>query len=75
MLRKRAATLGVLNRLPEPVLRGADLVFLGLPPGPAFGEILRRVEELRDERGDNRETLLERLRGAASTDEALARLG
>lgn len=30
---------------PAPLLRGGDLVELGLPPGPRFGEILDRTEE------------------------------
>jgi poly(A) polymerase len=31
---------------PEPLVRGRDLIFLGLAPGPLFGEILSQVEEL-----------------------------
>lgn len=44
----------ILTRLPEeavaPVglLKGRDLVGLGIPPGPVMGEWLRRVEEARD---------------------------
>ncbi len=31
---------------PPPLIRGQDLISLGLRPGPPFGEILRAVEEL-----------------------------
>jgi poly(A) polymerase len=30
---------------PAPLLRGQDLLALGLSPGPGFGEILKQVEE------------------------------
>ena len=30
---------------PEPLLRGKDLIAMGLKPGPLFQEILRRLEE------------------------------
>ncbi len=33
------------HRLPPPLLRGRDLLALGLPPGPAIGQILRAVYE------------------------------
>ena len=73
-LRERAERLGVLVGPPLSILRGADLLSLGIPPGPAFGSILRRAEELRDERGETVETLRERLRGASSSEDALRRL-
>jgi poly(A) polymerase len=31
---------------PDPLVRGRDLIELGLSPGPLFGEILAQVEEL-----------------------------
>ncbi|MGH7929353.1 MAG: CCA tRNA nucleotidyltransferase [Candidatus Binatia bacterium] len=31
---------------PEPLVRGRDLIALGLSPGPLFGEILAQVEEI-----------------------------
>jgi poly(A) polymerase len=30
---------------PAPLLTGADLIGMGLSPGPLFGEILQRIEE------------------------------
>jgi len=30
---------------PEPILRGRDLIAMGLPPGPLFHEILKGVED------------------------------
>lgn len=71
-LRERAERLGVLAGPPAPVLRGADLLALGLSPSPAFGEILRRAEALREERGATRGELLDRLRGVTSAADALA---
>ncbi|TSC72636.1 MAG: tRNA nucleotidyltransferase (CCA-adding enzyme) [Parcubacteria group bacterium Gr01-1014_38] len=47
-LRVRAASLGVLHGLPAPVLRGSDLVSLGLQPGPSFADILRAAEQKRE---------------------------
>lgn len=32
---------------PKPLLRGADLIALGYPPGPRLGEILRSLDEQR----------------------------
>lgn len=73
-LRRRADVLGVLHGPPAPVLRGADLIGLGLPPGPEFGKVIRRAEELRDQQNLTREDLLARLRGATTAEAALARL-
>ncbi len=33
--------------VPEPLLRGGDLIALGIAPGPAIGRILREVEDAR----------------------------
>jgi tRNA nucleotidyltransferase (CCA-adding enzyme) len=41
----RARTLGVEHRPPPPLLRGRDLLEMGLPPGPRVGEVLRQVYE------------------------------
>lgn len=73
-LRERAGKLGVLHGPPPPVLTGGDLVRLGFRPGPAFRTILERAEALHDQEDLSRDDLCARLRGAASADEALARL-
>lgn len=73
-LRTRAAALGVLDGPPLPVLRGTDLLAAGCTPGPQFGVILRRAQELHDEHGLAREELLHRLRGARTAEEILGRL-
>lgn len=44
-LREVARELALEARAPEPLLRGRDLIALGLKPGPQFGEILRRAFE------------------------------
>jgi tRNA nucleotidyltransferase (CCA-adding enzyme) len=44
--RDKVRELDVAERPPEPLLKGRDLLALGLPPGPRIGEILRTVYEL-----------------------------
>lgn len=73
-LRARAAALGVLDAPPADIIRGQDLLTLGLRPGPAFGAIIRAANRLHDERELTREQILAVLRGASDTTEALARL-
>jgi tRNA nucleotidyltransferase (CCA-adding enzyme) len=43
---ERVRALEVTERPPEPLLRGRDVLALGLPPGPAVGAVLRAVYEL-----------------------------
>lgn len=45
-LEARAKFLADKSLRPEPLLRGRDLIALGLTPGPRFTEILRRIEDL-----------------------------
>ena len=54
---------------PEPLLRGGDLLGLGLRPGPEFGRLLRLVEDARLE-GDiaTREEALDFVRNLASAN-------
>ncbi len=42
---ERARQLGVEHEAPVPLLRGRDLLALGVPPGPAMGALLRDVYE------------------------------
>ncbi|HEY1303517.1 MAG TPA: HD domain-containing protein [Vicinamibacterales bacterium] len=42
---ERARTLGVEHRAPEPLVRGRDLLALGLTPGPRVGEVLKEIYE------------------------------
>jgi len=42
---RRAQELDVARRPPEPILRGRDLLELGLKPGPEVGRILKAVYE------------------------------
>lgn len=49
-----------LPPVPEPLLRGGDLVALGIQPGPRIGELLRKIEDARLEGGiTTREQALE----------------
>ncbi len=41
----RAQALGVQHAPPAPLLRGRDLLALGMSPGPAMGQVLRAVYE------------------------------
>lgn len=43
--RERVRELDVAVRPPEPILKGRDVVALGVPPGPQVGRILRAVYE------------------------------
>lgn len=40
-LKLSAEKIGVFNTAPEPLLKGADLLLMGLKPGPRIGEIIR----------------------------------
>jgi tRNA nucleotidyltransferase (CCA-adding enzyme) len=42
---RRAQELDVLERAPEPILKGRDLLALGLAPGPEIGRVLKAVYE------------------------------
>jgi tRNA nucleotidyltransferase (CCA-adding enzyme) len=43
--RERVRQLDVAVRPPEPILKGRDVLALGLPPGPAVGRVLQAVYE------------------------------
>ena len=45
-LRERARALTAEQLRPPPLLRGKDLLALGIPPGPRIGRLLREVEAL-----------------------------
>jgi tRNA nucleotidyltransferase (CCA-adding enzyme) len=62
--RERARQLDVAVRPPEPILKGRDVVALGVPPGPEIGRILREVYE---RQLDGEVTTLEEARAAAQT--------
>jgi tRNA nucleotidyltransferase (CCA-adding enzyme) len=42
---ERVQALDVAERAPAPLLRGRDLLALGLPPGPEVGRIVKAVYE------------------------------
>jgi tRNA nucleotidyltransferase (CCA-adding enzyme) len=44
--RERVLALDVAHRPPEPLLKGRDLLALGLAPGPRVGQILQAVYEM-----------------------------
>ena len=41
----RARRLGVEHQPPKPLLLGRHLLALGVPPGPAMGELLKQIYE------------------------------
>ena len=59
--REEAQRLDVLDAAPDDVIRGADLLRLGLEPGPVFGMIVRVANQLHDEHELSRDTILERI--------------
>jgi tRNA nucleotidyltransferase (CCA-adding enzyme) len=61
--RERVRVLNVAVRPPEPLLKGRDLLELGLQPGPLVGEVLRAVYE---KQLDGTVTTLEEARGEAA---------
>ena len=69
---ERVRHLDVAERPPEPLLKGRDVVALGVPPGPAVGEILREVYERQldgvvttpDEAREEARRILERTRAS-----------
>jgi len=73
-LYKKAKELGVLQRRPDTVIRGKDLILLGLETGPGFRKIINKADNLRDKQGLSRIKILEILEGVESISEALERL-
>jgi tRNA nucleotidyltransferase (CCA-adding enzyme) len=75
----RARELGVEHQPPAPVLMGRHLLDLGVPPGPAIGEVLKAVYErqldgtvttLEDALADARRILGQRREARASAAES-----
>lgn len=60
--RERVRELDVARKPPEPLLRGRDLIALGLAPGPEIGRVLRSVYE---QQLDGAVTSLEQARALA----------
>ncbi len=62
----RAEELNVASSRPDPLLKGRDLLSLGIPPGPAMGRILRQLfEDQLDGKFTSREEGLDRAREIA----------
>jgi tRNA nucleotidyltransferase (CCA-adding enzyme) len=59
---ERVRQLNVMERPPDPILKGRDVIALGLPPGPEIGRVLNAVYELQL---DGRVTTLDEAREAA----------
>lgn len=57
-LLNRARMLDAAERIPPDVIRGRDLLALGFEPGPHIGKIIKIANQLRDEKGFNREEIL-----------------
>jgi tRNA nucleotidyltransferase (CCA-adding enzyme) len=60
--RERVRRLEVEVRPPDPILRGRDVLTLGVAPGPEVGRIVKAVYELQL---DGRVTSLDEARAAA----------
>jgi tRNA nucleotidyltransferase (CCA-adding enzyme) len=70
--RERVRQLDVAERPPEPLLKGRDVVALGVPPGPEVGRIAREVYE---RQLDGLVTTVEQAREEAAKLVALSRGG
>jgi tRNA nucleotidyltransferase (CCA-adding enzyme) len=57
-LLERAQMLDAAKRIPPDVIRGRDLLALGFEPGPHIGRIINIANKLRDEKGLNRDEIL-----------------
>ncbi len=73
-LRQKASALSVEKGRPQPVIRGQDLLSLGLEPGAKFGEIIRLAEQLHNDDGVSKEAILASIKDVSSTEEAIDRL-
>lgn len=62
--RSKAEQLQILDGPPEDIIRGADLLRLGLRPGPVFGQIVRVANRVHDEHDGTREQILDRIKRA-----------
>jgi hypothetical protein len=60
--RERVRQLDVAVRPPDPILKGRDVLAMGMTPGPEVGRVLQAVYE---EQLDGRVTSLEEAREAA----------
>lgn len=67
-LQGRAHELDVRDRRPADVIRGNDLLALGLKPGPHFGVIVRAANLLHDEEHVSRAVILDRIKRVAETE-------
>lgn len=57
--REEARRLGILDKEPEDVISGNELIPLGFKPGPVFGLFIRGANALQDDFGWTREKILE----------------
>jgi len=73
-LLEKAQKLQVLDSRPTDLLRGQDLLIIGLTPGKDFGEIISIGNELRDDFGFDKDRILKILAGSKNSAEALNHL-
>lgn len=59
---KKATDLNIIKSIPENIITGKDLLKLGIKPSPLYGEIIKVSNNLRDEKGFNREMILNVIR-------------
>jgi tRNA nucleotidyltransferase (CCA-adding enzyme) len=70
----RAKNLEVENKKPADIIRGRDLINLGLEPGPVFGEIIALANQLRDEQNKNRGQILQTIAKVKDNRQAIINL-
>lgn len=70
----RVLGLGLEKKSAESLIRGKDLIALGLKPDKKFGEIIRLADDLRDNINLSREAVLEMIAKAGTSERATALL-
>jgi len=73
-LLERAKNLAVENKKPADIIRGKDLIELGLTPGPAFSKIIALANQLRDEHNFTKEQILNLIQNTPEEDKIMAKL-
>jgi tRNA nucleotidyltransferase (CCA-adding enzyme) len=58
-LLERAARIDVLTGPAPHVVTGAELIELGIEPGPKMGELINEVDKMRDDEGKTKEEIVE----------------
>jgi len=73
-VRKRADELNIYKEIPQPMVRGKELIQLGMKPSRDFGEIIQLCDDLRDDQAWTHKQALELIAGHKNTQAVLKAL-